>query len=140
VSSAAQRSTTRRRIAVGSAAALTIAAGLLVHRYGSGDSGDILGDALYATLVYLLLALLAPRSPRRFIGALALIACAVVEFLQLTGIPREVATAFPPAALVLGAGFDQRDLLVYAAAVVITMTIDVAISRAARPRSLSTSH
>lgn len=110
-----------------------------MHRYGSGDSGDILGDALYATLVYLLLALLAPRSPRRFIGALALIACAVVEFLQLTGIPREVATAFPPAALVLGAGFDQRDLLVYAAAVVITMIIDVAISRAARPRSLSTS-
>ncbi|MFB7251762.1 DUF2809 domain-containing protein [Microbacterium sp. NPDC056234] len=135
-----QRSPSRRRVVVGSAAALTIAAGLLVHRYGSGDSGDIVGDALYATLVYLVLALLAPRSPRRLIGAMALIVCAVVEFLQLTGIPREAATVFPPAALVLGAGFDQRDLLVYAAAVLITMVIDVAISRAARPRTLSPSH
>ncbi len=106
-----------------------------MHRYGSGDAGDIVGDALYATLIYLLLALLAPRSPRRLIGALALIFCALVEFLQLTGIPREAATVFPPAALVLGAGFDQRDLLVYAAAVVIVMIIDVALSRATRPRS-----
>lgn len=111
-----------------------------MHRYGSGDSGDIVGDALYATLLYLLLALLAPRSPRRMLAALALILCAGVEFLQLTGIPRDLAAVFPPAALVLGAGFDQRDLLVYAAAVVITMIIDVAISRATRPRSLSTSH
>ncbi|HWV48679.1 MAG TPA: DUF2809 domain-containing protein [Microbacterium sp.] len=135
MSSAVRRSPTRRRVAVGTAAVLTIAAGLLVHRYGSGDTGDIIGDALYATLVYLLLALLAPRSPRRLIGALALILCALVEFLQLTGIPREAAAVFPPAALVLGAGFDQRDLLVYAAAVVIAMIVDVVISRAARPQA-----
>ena len=103
-----------------------------MHRFGTGIAADVVGDALYATLVYLVLALLAPRSPRRLIGALALILCALVEFLQLTGIPREAAAVFPPAPLVLGAGFDQRDLLVYAAAVVVTMIVDVVISRAAR--------
>lgn len=106
-----------------------------MHRFGTGVPGDVVGDALYATLVYLLLALLAPRAPRRIIGALALILCAVVEFLQLTGIPLQIATVFPAAALVLGAGFDQRDLLVYAVAVVVTMIVDVTISRAARGRS-----
>ncbi|WP_243232625.1 DUF2809 domain-containing protein [Microbacterium sp. CIAB417] len=133
--SADLRSPIRRRVVLACVAATTIAAGLVVHRFGSGIPGDVAGDALYAVLVYVLLALVSPRSPRRLIAALALIACAAVELLQLTDFPRDVAAAFPPAALVLGAGFDQRDLLVYAAAVVAAMLVDVAISRAARRRS-----
>ena len=125
------RSPTPRRVAVGSIAVVTIAAGLLVHRFGSGLAGDVIGDALYAVLVYLVLVLLAPRAPRRMIAALALILCATVEFLQLTGIPRDAADVFPPAVLVLGAGFDQRDLLVYAAAVVLALLLDAGISRSA---------
>jgi hypothetical protein len=127
----------RRRIALGASAGTVVLAGLFVTAVGSGDGADILGDALYGALIYLVLALLAPRRSRRVVAAIALILCAGVEFLQLTGVPRSAAEIFPPASLVLGSGFDQRDLLVYAAAVVITMVIDAGASSRAEQRRRS---
>lgn len=108
-----------------------LVAGLLVHRFVSGDIGDIAGDALYAVLIYLLFAILLVRSSRTLPAALAIIFCTAIEFLQLTDLPRIFALAFPPSALVLGSGFAQRDLLVYPASVLIALIIDAAVSRGA---------
>ncbi|MGV2985956.1 DUF2809 domain-containing protein [Microbacterium sp. AGC85] len=128
------RSTARRRTALMALAVAVLVAGLLVHRFGSGDIGDIAGDALYAVLVYLLFAIVLTRSARSLPAALAIIFCTAVEFLQLTELPRTWALAFPPSALVLGSGFAQRDLLVYPASVLLAMIVDVALSRRARRR------
>lgn len=111
---------------------LVVAVGLLVHRFGTGTAGDIAGDALYAAFAYLLFAILLARSPRTLPAALAIIFCTAIEFLQLTDLPHTWAEAFPPSALVFGSGFDQRDLLVYPASVLIVLIIDVAFSRRAR--------
>lgn len=108
--------------------------GLVVHESVSGDIGDIGGDALYAALIYLLIVAVFPRCSRRIVAALALLLCFGIELLQLTSIPETVNQAFPPAALVLGHGFDQRDLLVYIAAVLIVLVIDATISRSTRRR------
>lgn len=121
-----------RRIALTAAAVIVLVAGLLVHRFGSGDTGDIAGDALYAAFVYLLFAILLARSSRTLPAALAIISCTIIEFLQLTDLPRSWALAFPPSALVLGSGFAQRDLLVYPASVLLALIVDVAVSRGAR--------
>lgn len=113
-------------------AGAVLVAGLLVHRFGADDVGDIAGDALYAVLIYLLFATLLSRSSRTLPAALAIIFCTAVEFLQLTDLPHRVADAFPPSALVLGSGFDQRDLLVYPASVLLALAVDAALSRRAR--------
>lgn len=131
MSPAAHRSATRRRTVVAAAAALTLCAGLLAHRFGTGIRGDIAGDALYAVLVYLVLVFLIPRVPRTVPAALAIIFCTAVELLQLTDIPSRLAESFPPAVLVFGATFDQRDILVYSFAVVAVLSVDTAVSRAA---------
>lgn len=130
-----QRSAARRRIALAILAAVIVAGGLCVHRFGSGDIGDVAGDALYAALVYLLFAFLLPRRARSLCAALAIVFCSAIELLQLTEAPARVAQLFPPAALVLGAHFDRRDLLVYAFAVVFTMLLDVVVSRGLRRRA-----
>ena len=75
---------------------------------------------------------------RRAAHCAAILFCTAVEFLQLTEIPAQATALVPPAALVLGAGFDQRDLLVYAFAVVGAMLLDVLISRLLRRRALRT--
>lgn len=131
-----RRSSTPRRFTVATLAVLTVAAGLLVHRFGSGIQGDIVGDALYAVLIYLLFVFLLPRNARTLPAALSIILCTGIEFLQLTDIPEQVTEAFPPAVLALGAGFDQRDLLVYAFAVIGAMLVDTVISRALRHRTV----
>jgi hypothetical protein len=115
-------------------AVVVLVAGLLVHRFGSGDIGDIAGDALYAVFAYLLFATLLVRSSRTLPAALAIIFCTVIEFLQLTELPRTWALAFPASALVLGSGFAQRDLLVYPASVLLALIVDAALSRRARRR------
>ncbi|MFK3678659.1 DUF2809 domain-containing protein [Microbacterium sp. NPDC090218] len=121
-------SATRRRIALGALALVTVAIGLLVHRGVGGTIGDIAGDALYAALIYLLVAVVAPRWHRLAVGAAAVAFCGGVELLQLTGLPREWAAAFPPLELVLGSGFDARDLVVYAVAVTVAALLDATVT------------
>lgn len=133
-SPARHTSARRRRLVAASAALASILAGLAVHRFGTGDVGDITGDALYAALVYLLLVTVFPRTSRRALAATAIIFCTGIEMLQLTDIPATITAAFPPAFLVFGAAFDQRDIIVYAFAVVGVLIVDVTVSRLARPR------
>lgn len=132
-----QETTTRgsvraRRVWLLGAAAAVIAAGLTTHLVGSGPVAGLLGDALYAVMLYLVLAFLLPRSRALVIGACALALCAVVELFQLTGLPSLWANTFWPVRLVLGAGFDPLDLIAYALGAGLTTAGDLVLARQRR--------
>lgn len=130
--------TSRRRVTLAVLAVATVGIGLVVHSRASGAVGDITGDALYAVLVYVLVAFVYPRWSRLPVAIVAFAFCAGIELLQLSGLPREWATAFPPIRFVLGTGFDVRDIAVYAGAAAAAALVDVVITRAlagTRPRN-----
>lgn len=120
----ARATTHRRRLVLSILAILTVIIGLATHRGLPGAICDIAGDALYAILVYLLIALVVPRRTRAAVAVIAFAVCAGIELFQLTGLPREWASAFPPVGLVLGSGFDVRDVIVYAGAVTAAALVD----------------
>ena len=90
-----------------------LVAGLLL-RTVPGFLGDLAGGILYAVLVCLVIAIVTPSAPGLRIGALALVVCAAIELLQLTGLPSTLGTVFPPLRLLLGTTFVATDLLAYA--------------------------
>lgn len=118
-----------RRLAAGCAVIAVVAAGLFVAR-GLPDSiaTDVAGDALYAVAVYTGLVLLWPRARRMLLAAGASGWCIAVEFLQLSGLPAVLAERMPPVGLVLGSGFDVRDLVVYVLAVASAAGVDAGVS------------
>lgn len=117
----------RRRLLV--AAASVIAAGLLTHVLGSGPLADAAGDALYAVMIYLAIAVALPRASVIAVGAGALVLCTLIEVFQLTGLPALWAQGFWPVRLVLGVGFDATDLVAYAAGACAAALVDAAVSR-----------
>lgn len=126
------RRTRARRIVALVALLTAIAAGLGVHLLlPDTASTDIAGDALYAAAVYAFLILIVPRWHPLLVGATALAWCVGIELFQLTGIPLAAGAEFPPAMLLLGTVFDARDLLVYAAAILVLTTAD-AVDRGLR--------
>ncbi|MFJ2553156.1 DUF2809 domain-containing protein [Microbacterium sp. NPDC087591] len=120
---------TRRRLMLAGLAATTVGVGLLAHRSIDGVVGDVVGDALYAVLVYLLAAFVAPRARPLRSAVVAFTICAGIELFQLTALPRIWAAEFPPIRLALGTGFDPRDLVVYAVAVIAAAGVDEVIAR-----------
>ena len=104
----------RRRAALACAAALVLVLGLgvrlLLHGVWTGPAGD----ALYAVLVYLVVAFVLPRQRSLAVGGVAFAVCAAIELFQLTGLPVAWAQAFPLVRLVLGTTFVAGDLLLYA--------------------------
>ena len=127
----------RRRVMVAALAVVTVAAGLIVHRFVGGVLGDVAGDALYAVLIYLLAAFVLSRSPGLRPALIAVAFCTAVELLQVTGLPQAWAAAFPLSALVFGTGFDPRDIVVYALAAAAAAVTDVLLVRRCRPASAS---
>ncbi|MGF0116582.1 DUF2809 domain-containing protein [Promicromonospora sp. Marseille-Q5078] len=77
--------------------------------------GGPVGDALYATLVVLLIALVRARTRPVVAAAVGLALCAAVEAAQLTGVPAAVVERVPVARFVLGTTFVPADLAWYAA-------------------------
>ena len=123
----------RRRLAALVALAAVIAAGLLVHKAMSGSTAtDVAGDALYAVAAFTGLVLLFPRAPRFALAGAAALWCVGVELLQLTGVPLAIAERVPPVTLLLGTGFDARDLVVYVCAAAVAGMTDAATGRALR--------
>ncbi|MGN8244575.1 DUF2809 domain-containing protein [Cellulomonas soli] len=102
--------------------------------------GDAAGDVLYAVMVWLVLALVAPRTRTRLLTAVAFGLCALVELAQLTGGPAAVVDTFPPARYLLGTTFVATDLLAYAAGCLAAAALDrllprhVALSAVSAPR------
>lgn len=120
----------RRRAAAAALLVATIALGLATH-FALPDTAasDIGGDALYTIAIYLAVALLAPRARPAMCAGVAIGWSFAVEVLQLTDLPASAAAIFPPARLVLGSGFDPRDLLVYALAGAFAFAVDVTLTR-----------
>lgn len=130
-----RQSLRRRRLALLATAVATVAAGLTVHFLLAGPVADFAGDALYAVLVYLVIAFVQPRLPSVSTGAVALLLCAAVETFQLTGIPHDITERFPPAALLLGSTFSGLDLLAYALGAALAAAVDAALRSRSRSGS-----
>ncbi|MGN7970166.1 DUF2809 domain-containing protein [Microbacterium sp. 22296] len=129
----------RRRLVALAALVVLVAAGLVVAKVlPSSVTTDVAGDALYAAAVYTGLVLLLPRARRVILGVAAIAWCVLVELLQLTGLPVALAERVPPIALVLGTGFDARDLVVYASAVLVAAAADAAVGSRVIHRGRST--
>ncbi|GEB44772.1 MULTISPECIES: ribosomal maturation YjgA family protein [Microbacterium] len=121
---------TRRRVIALFALAAVVAAGLVVHLVlPSSAATDIAGDALYTVAIYAGVVVVLPRLRPFFVGLTAGGWSVAVELFQATGIPVELAEGFRPIALVLGTGFDARDLVVYLCAAVVAVGADVVVGR-----------
>jgi hypothetical protein len=120
--------TTRARLGYAALAAATIAVGLFVHRSGillPPAARDIVGDALWAMMIVWWVSAAAPRARPWIRGAVALGICFAVELSQLVHTPAiDAARSTTLGQLVLGSGFDPRDLLAYAAGVVAAVLLE----------------
>ncbi|WP_329391260.1 DUF2809 domain-containing protein [Streptomyces sp. NBC_01351] len=88
--------------------------GLGLRAATTGSVAKYGGDALYTVLILALVVLVAPRlTPLRAAASALAISCAV-EFLQLSGVPAELAERSVIARLVLGSTFNAPDLFWYA--------------------------
>ncbi len=106
------------RVGVAIAGGVVTAAGLTVALLGRGPVADLLGDALYAVLVCLVVMFVAPRARRWVQAGVALAFCVAVESAQLTAWPAAAVDAWRPARFLLGTTFAPTDLLAYVAGVV----------------------
>jgi hypothetical protein len=99
-------------------ALVTIAVGLAVHLRGGAlgpAAQDVLGDALWAAMIAWWMGALAPRTRLFVRSAVAYAICVIVEVSQLYHAPAlDAIRATRAGHLVLGSGFDPRDLLAYA--------------------------
>lgn len=125
------------RFAYAAVAAIAIFVGLIVHYKGAllhKNVRDSIGDALWASMIASAVSAVAARQRPLARYATALSICYAVEFSQLWHTPaldQLRATRFGP--LVLGSGFDVRDLLAYAIGILLFAIIDqYLISRSAR--------
>lgn len=106
--------------------AAVVAAGLAVQLVRHLAWADPAGSVLYAMAACFAIALLWRGRPAAVAGA-ALIACVLVELAQLTGIPARL----PALRLLLGSGFDSRDIGWYAVGCVLgagAMAVAVRVS------------
>ena len=112
-------------------ALVTIALGLLVHRRGAALGPvmrDVLGDALWAVMIVWWLGALAPGAERWRRAGAALALCFAVEFSQLYHTPAlDAFRATAVGHLLLGNGFDPRDLAAYTLGVVGAVLLESAL-------------
>lgn len=109
-------------------AVMTIAVGLIVHLRGAVLGPvlrDVAGDALWAVMITWWVSALAPSVRLAVRGAVAYTICLGVEVSQLYHAPTiDAVRATLPGRLVLGSGFDPRDLLAYAVGVIGAVLLD----------------
>jgi len=120
--------TNRRRAAFIALAGVTIAVGLLVHLRGAAlrpAARDVLGDALWAAMIAWWAGALAPNARLAARSAVAYAVCVCVELSQLYHAPAlDAVRATLVGRLVLGSGFDPRDLVAYAAGVALAALVE----------------
>ena len=113
---------------------IVIVTGLAVHFVVSGLTGDLVGGALYAVLVCLVVAFVAPRQHPLRVGAIGFALCVLVELFQLTGVPLALAEVSSAVALVLGTTFVALDFVAYAAGA-FAAAVGLALGRSAGTRA-----
>ena len=113
------------------AALVNIGIGLLVHWKGASlgrGLQDVLGDALWAMMMVWWISLILPRVHLLTRCSIAYVICLAVEGSQLIRTPALDALRETRAGhLILGTGFDPRDLLAYAAGVVSAACLDAGL-------------
>lgn len=106
----------------------TIAIGLIVHLHATTlppALRDMTGDALWAMMITWWISALVPSARSVVRGAVAWTICGVVEVSQLYHAPTiDAVRATLPGRLVLGSGFDPRDLAAYAIGVIAAVLLD----------------
>ena len=128
----------RARLPHAALAVGTIVLGLVVHEGGAAlalgpAARDVLGDALWAVMIVWWLGALAPAMRLATRGGLALAICAAVELSQLLHTPPlDAARRTHVGRLVLGSGFDARDLAAYTAGVLAAVLLARAVARRGR--------
>ncbi|MGW1815818.1 ribosomal maturation YjgA family protein [Streptomyces sp. NPDC002125] len=121
------------RAAALAAAVVTVAAGLGVRAAAGGEAAKYAGDALYTVLIHTLVVLLAPRVRPPAAAGVALAVSWVVELLQLTGVPADLARRSMVARLVLGSTFNAPDLLWYAGGAALAWAVHRRLVRGGSP-------
>ena len=113
----------RNRLVYAGAVIAVIAAGLASRKYPhvlSASLGKYPGDALWALMVFLLIAFAMPRWRSAVVAALALLVSSSVEFSQLYQAPWiNSIRASTLGHLVLGSTFNWHDLTAYTFGVVV---------------------
>ncbi|MDF1506047.1 DUF2809 domain-containing protein, partial [Roseisolibacter sp. H3M3-2] len=103
------------------------AVGLAVHTradfLGAAARG-VAGDALWALMLSWWVGALAPAARAAARAAATYAACVAVELSQLVHTPALDAARRGPLRLVLGSGFDPRDLAAYAAGVLAALLLE----------------
>ncbi len=110
---------------------VVIGTGLVATRAVDSLAGDLLGAALYAVLVYVLLGVARPAWPVLALAGVTIGICAVIEFAQLTGVPAQLVDAFAPARYVLGSTFAAHDLPAYGVGALLAGSADAWVLRRA---------
>jgi hypothetical protein len=109
----------------------TIVVGLTVHLFGTSlnpAARDITGDILWAIMMYWLLGAVFPRIAIAGRSVMTYAICVAVELSQLFHSPSlDVLRATTPGHLVLGSGFDSRDLVAYTAGVLIACIAEICV-------------
>jgi len=122
-------------------ACATIVVGLVVHLHGAAlgrVARDVLGDALWAMMIAWWMGVLAPRARLVVRCSCAYVLCATVELSQLYHAPvLDAARATTLGHLVLGSGFDPRDLVAYAAGVALAALLESTVRRSYAHRLLT---
>ena len=96
-------------------AGVVVLAGVGARAVLPAAAGGPAGDALYATLVVVLAALVRPSAPTWALAGAGFAVCVAIELFQLTGVPATLGEHWPPARLALGTTFAATDLVRYAA-------------------------
>jgi hypothetical protein len=126
----------RARLTYLALAAGTIVVGLAVHRGGAAlgpAPRDVLGDMLWAAMIVWWTCVLAPAARSGTRGGMALAICLAVELSQRVHAPAlDAVRATTLGHLVLGSDWDPRDLVAYAAGVVVAVLVDRAFGPARR--------
>ena len=121
--------TTRRPLVISLAA--IIALGMLSRMVHTGwiVLDKYLGDALYATMFYVILRLLWLRAATRAVAIAAMTIITALEFFQLTLIPLQMLASGNPiirlTARLLGTEFSFLDLLAYAVGITCVWWLDL---------------
>ncbi|WP_130449745.1 DUF2809 domain-containing protein [Zhihengliuella halotolerans] len=123
---------TRRRLLLAAAGLCVVPLGLAARFLLEGGAGNVAGGVLYAVLIYLLVAFVAPGWRPLRAAVVAACLCFAVELFQLTPVPGNLAEIFPPIALVLGTTFVVADLPAYAAGAAAVAAVDAVFLRATR--------
>jgi hypothetical protein len=119
--------------------AAVIVFGLALRGFGldAGLPGSIVkygGSILWATMVFLLVAVASPRQPRRNVALLSAAIAVSVELFRLLHAPWLDAFRLTlPGALLLGRIFSPWDMLAYGAGIILALMLD----RVAAPLSRS---